>query len=77
MFATSVIYPVRLDGRWLHTVFLLNPMTPIINAYRSTIIGGEWPDMGEMAFAVPVVAVVFVSGVLVFNRLQYKFAERI
>jgi ABC-type polysaccharide/polyol phosphate export permease len=51
MFASSVVYPIPGDGAW-RWVVLLNPMTPILDAYRSLIVGGEAylaPEFGVAA----------------------------
>ena len=44
MFATPVVYPVRNVGEPLYTILELNPMTPIINGYRSVLFEGRLPD---------------------------------
>ena len=38
MFATSVIYPINTSNTMLYKLLILNPMTPIINAYRDLIL---------------------------------------
>ena len=40
MFATSVVYPVEPVGGRLGTLLALNPMTPIIDAYRAVLLDG-------------------------------------
>ena len=53
MFATSVLYPVSAVGGRLGMVLQLNPMTPIIDAYRQTILLGKPPST---AFALAAIA---------------------
>ena len=43
MFATSVVYPIALVGGKLGLLMRLNPMTPIIEGYRSVILFGQPP----------------------------------
>jgi lipopolysaccharide transport system permease protein len=52
MFATPVVYAVRGVGEALHTRFLLNPMTPVIDGYRAVVLRGQLPDPGPLAIAV-------------------------
>ena len=77
MFATSVVYPIGLvDGR-LGTLLSLNPMTPIIDAYRSVLLYGVWPQAGPM-IAVASFSLVFLAGVwLWFHRTEVQFAENV
>src|SRR5439155_23868178 len=43
MFSTSVLYPMSLVGGKTGRVLALNPMTPIIDAYRNVLIRGVAP----------------------------------
>jgi ABC-type polysaccharide/polyol phosphate export permease len=76
MFATSVVYPVTVVGGRLQLLLELNPMTPIIEAYRSVLLRGELPPA---SFAVTAVgALLFVTwAVIAFHRAEYRFAESI
>jgi len=76
MFATSVVYPVDQIGGRLGAVLAVNPMTPIIDAYRSIILRGELPGT-PFAVAAVIAATVFVSCWLAFHRTEYRFAESI
>ena len=77
MFATSVIYPIQLSNPILQKIFMLNPMTPIIDSYRAVIIHGQWPNMANLAPAIVISLAVFLIGVIWFQNKQYEFAERI
>ncbi|MDB4870307.1 MAG: tagG 1 [Gemmatimonadales bacterium] len=76
MFATAVVYPVTGVGGSLGKLLLLNPMTPIVEAYRSVILRGELPGA---AFGLAAVAafVVLAIGWIVFHRAEFKFAESV
>ena len=75
MFATSVVYPVERVGGKLGTLMKLNPMTPIIDGYRATILRGELPPFGPLAVAAVLAVVAVLAGWLVFHRAEYQFAE--
>ena len=49
MFATSVVYPVESVGGRLGQLLALNPMTPIIEAYRAVLLYGQLPPAGPFA----------------------------
>jgi lipopolysaccharide transport system permease protein len=77
MFATSVLYPVDRVTGWAGMVLRLNPMTPIVDAYRFVLLRGQLPPMG------PILVDAFVSVVLLaciwtlFHRSEFQFAEYI
>jgi ABC-type polysaccharide/polyol phosphate export permease len=77
MFATSVLYPVDRVTGWAGALLRLNPMTPIIDAYRSMLLRGELPPMIPMA-ETAAVSVALLAGVwLLFHRSEFQFAEYI
>lgn len=75
MFATSVVYPVDVVGGKLGAVLRLNPMTPIIEGYRSVILRGDLPPVGPTLAAATLALATLVIGWLIFHRAEYKFAE--
>jgi ABC-type polysaccharide/polyol phosphate export permease len=76
MFVTSVVYPVQLVGGYLGGVLALNPMTPIVEAYRQVLLLGVWPGPGFWATA-GVSIVVLTASWLVFHRAEFQFAESV
>ena len=77
MFASSVVYPTSLVGGWLSQALQLNPMTPIIDAYRAVLIRGELPPAGPFAIAAALAVVTLAVGWTVFHRAEFKFAENV
>jgi ABC-type polysaccharide/polyol phosphate export permease len=77
MFATSVVYPVDRIGGRLATLLLLNPMTPIIDAYRSVLLHGTAPAPGPFLAAAALSFATLSFGWLVFHRAEFRFAENI
>ena len=77
MFATSVVYPVERIGGRLGTLLLLNPMTPIIDAYRAVLLRGELPAAGPFIAATITSLVILAFGWLAFHRAKFAFAENI
>jgi lipopolysaccharide transport system permease protein len=77
MFATSVVYPVDRVGGVLASVLALNPMTPIIDAYRAILLHGKPPAPGHAAWAVGVSIVLLAASWVAFHRAEFEFAERI
>jgi ABC-type polysaccharide/polyol phosphate export permease len=77
MFASSTVYPVdQIEGR-LGLVMRLNPMTGIIESYRSVILYGTLPDPTWFAGTAAVAFAVFLLSWLTFHRAEFRFAENI
>lgn len=73
MFLTCVIYPLPTGNPIVH----LNPMTPIISAYRDLAVHGRLPELGPSVYAVTVSVAVFLVGWRWFHASEFKFAERV
>ncbi|GMV96628.1 MAG: ABC transporter permease [Phycisphaerae bacterium] len=77
MFLTNVLYPLPAGGGATRVLTAINPMVPIISAYRAIILEGRPPDAGPMLGAA-VMAVVLAAGAwLTFTSLEGRFAERV
>jgi ABC-type polysaccharide/polyol phosphate export permease len=77
MFATSVVYPVQRLGGQLAWLLALNPMTPIIDAYRALLLHGTLPPAGPFAWAAGVSVLTLIVAWVVFHRAEFRFAESI
>jgi lipopolysaccharide transport system permease protein len=75
MFATPVAYPISVVPESLRTLYLLNPMTPIIDGYRRTILQGVPPDPGPLAFSAIVSVTLLLAGFAAFKRAERTFAD--
>jgi lipopolysaccharide transport system permease protein len=77
MFATSVVYPVERVGGRLGQLLQLNPMTPIIDAYRSVLLHNELPPAGPFAVAAAVAFLTLAAAWIAFHRAEFTFAENV
>ena len=76
MFATPTVYmqPDAATVGRLGALLSLNPMTPLIGAFRAAALGGtiHW---GPLAIASAVVLAIFVVGCLYFRKVEDNFAD--
>lgn len=77
MFATAVLYPVELVSGRLGLIMRFNPMTPIIEGYRATLLYGRSPIDAGFGYAAAIAIAVFSVGWLTFHRAEFEFAENI
>ncbi|MAS96505.1 MAG: ABC transporter permease [Verrucomicrobiales bacterium] len=76
MYATPVIYPlssVPQQHRWL---ILSNPMSSIIETFRSIFLGGEIPWHG-LAISTSITLIILFVGVLMFNKVEKTFMDTV
>ncbi|HEV2106392.1 MAG TPA: ABC transporter permease [Candidatus Eisenbacteria bacterium] len=77
MLASSVVYPVERVGGRLAAVLALNPMTPILDAYRAILLHHRLPAAAPFGWAAGVAVVLLAASWLAFHRAEFQFAERI
>jgi len=76
-FLTPVMYSESAVPDSLMTVFNLNPMTPVIIAYRDILYYKRVPNMSTLIHAMILGVVLTGAGFLVFNKLKRHFAEEL
>ncbi|HEX5731490.1 MAG TPA: ABC transporter permease [Blastocatellia bacterium] len=74
MFASPIIYPSSLvPDRW-RWVMSLNPLTGIIEGYRSALFGRDFDTLGLFISALITLALLVYSS-FVFRRMEKSFAD--
>jgi lipopolysaccharide transport system permease protein len=74
MFVTPVIYPVSIVPERWRWLLALNPMTGLIEGFRSAFLGLPF-DLASLAVSGAVSAAAFVVGVAYFERVERRFAD--
>ena len=77
MFASAVVYPVDGITGWLGTLIRANPMTAIVDAYRSVLLYGTVPDLVSFGSVAALAIVLLPFAWLLFHRCEFQFAENI
>lgn len=74
MFVTPIIYPSSfLPERW-RWVFMFNPLTGLIEGYRSAIFGKSF-DLIGLAFSTVVILLILIYSLIKFRQLERSFAD--
>jgi lipopolysaccharide transport system permease protein len=88
MYASPVIYPLQLvkdkllvqqaAGEWsdaLYTLYTLNPLAGIIDAFQSVVLRGAPPDLNTMIPGAIMIAILLPLSYLYFKRAESYFAD--
>lgn len=74
-FLSPVLYSVEQVPEEVLFIFQLNPLSPVMTAYRDILYYGRAPKLDTLLQAVVFGIVVFVLGTFFFGRLKRHFAE--
>lgn len=77
MYLTPVMYSVDMVPPEYEHLFYLNPMTPIIIAYRDVLYYQQIPQLRTLLSGFSVGVIIFVAGWFVFSRMKRNFAEEL
>jgi ABC-2 type transport system permease protein/lipopolysaccharide transport system permease protein len=76
LFATPIGYGLEVIPReFLPLYSALNPLGPVIDGYRRTVLMGEPPQLGLLAIAAFSAFFLLVFGYLLFKRMETNFAD--
>jgi lipopolysaccharide transport system permease protein len=73
-YASPIIYPVTLVDEDLRLFYYLNPMVGVLEAYRSVLLYGRFPDASLLVSAA-MSFLVLVGGYWFFKRIDPLFAD--
>ena len=74
MFVSPVIYPLSLVPQSWRGLYFLNPLTGIIEGFRSALFGGQLNRFG-LAVAIIDTVILLVCSAVVFRRIERSFAD--
>lgn len=74
-YITPIIYPTSMVPPALRSLFMLNPMTGIIEAYRAMLDGSGELDFGALGLAAIVSLALFFLSYWMFKNLERRFAD--
>jgi lipopolysaccharide transport system permease protein len=77
MYLTPIVYDISMVPQHLVSVFMANPMTPIIMAYRDILYYARVPSYETLLHALVLGVAVLIAGFWVFGKLKKRFVEEI
>lgn len=77
MYATPVIYPVSTVPERYRLYILMNPVAPVVEAFRYAFLGSghfSWQCLGYSGLCM---TVLLMSGILIFNKVEKSFMDTV
>lgn len=76
-YMTPILYPVDWVPEELLGLFYLNPMTPVIVAYRDILYYKQIPELGTLVHAAIFGIVLLLVGIVAFDKMKRRFVENL
>ncbi len=76
LFATPVAWGIDVvPAQWRTLYAILNPLAPVIDGYRRSMLFGQAPQLHLLLPAAVSTVVILVGGYVIFKRLETGFAD--
>jgi homopolymeric O-antigen transport system permease protein len=72
---TPIFFTVDKLPERLRFLAMRNPLAPVVGAYRSVILLGRWPPLGELGVLALLSLGAFVAGGLFFRHSKRAFGD--
>lgn len=77
MYATPVIYPLSsIPGRF-RLLIQINPLTPIVEAFRYAFLGAGTVNMASLVYSAVFMLAILLISILTFNRVEATFMDTV
>lgn len=77
MYATPIVYPTSLVPEKWQWLIALNPMAPIIEAFRYAFLGSGTICPRQLALSFATALIVLFIGIILFSRIEKSFMDTV
>jgi len=78
MYASAIVYPLStVEGGWLRTLLLVNPVTTSVETMRYAILGQGTLEWGFYGLSWAITIAVAVFGIMIFNKVERTFMDTV
>ena len=77
MYITPVIYPSSAVPEKYRIFVYINPVAPLVEAFKYGLIGAGEFNIGRLLYSVIVTVVLLFIGVVLFNRTEQNFMDTV
>ena len=78
VYITPVIYPLSMvTNEKLHLAMSLNPVTPVMEAIKYSLLGQGQFSWGWLCYSVLFTIVLLIFGLMLFNKVQKSFMDTV
>jgi len=77
MYATPIVYPLSIVPENYRLLAALNPMTSIVEYFRSAFFGTSVVEPIHVAISVSITLMVFVTGIIMFSKIEKTFMDTV
>ena len=77
MYMTPIVYPLSAVPEAYRAIVMVNPLTPIVEAFRFAFLGVGTVSVAHLTYTGVVTIATLFFGVLIFNRVERTFMDTV
>jgi lipopolysaccharide transport system permease protein len=77
MYATPIVYPTSQIPQKYQWIIVLNPMSPVIEAFRFSFLGVGTVRPWQMGLSIGVTLLILSVGIVLFSRVEKSFMDNV
>lgn len=77
MYLTPVVYPISEVNGALKSIIMINPMSAVVQNYKYALLGVGYFDGFYWIISLLITAVIFLLGVILFNKVESTFMDTV
>jgi lipopolysaccharide transport system permease protein len=74
-FLVPIVYPISVIPEKFLTIYMLNPITMIMEIFRDLLIYDQFPPITYFAYCAMIAFILLLAGQLIFKKLERRLAE--
>ena len=77
MYLTPIVYPLSQVPEKYRVIYMFNPMTMVVETFRKAFLGTGYVDLQMITVSIVLTMVVFILGLLMFNKTEKSFIDTV
>jgi len=77
MYLTPIVYPFSQVPEKYRVIYMFNPMTLVVESFRKAFLGTGFVNLQMITVSIVLTMVIFILGLLMFNRTEKSFIDTV
>ena len=77
MYATPIVYPLSMVPEKWRSLYVLNPVVPILESFKHAFFSTGMPSLTEYGISIAMTIFLLFAGIFVFNFVEKNFVDTV
>ncbi len=77
MYATPIVYPLSMVPEKWRSIYILNPVVPILESFKHAFFSTGMPSVTEYGISIAITVFLLFTGIFIFNKVEKNFVDTV